>query len=63
MCRMCSGALWLLPYIAILYEPAYIIMVLVGLSCSEGSDESAKMHMFIRVPPKDQGEVRLIVEK
>ena len=39
------------------------ITVLVGLSCNEGSDELAKMRMIVRVPPKDQGEVRLIVEK
>ena len=48
---------------AILYEPAHEIAVLVGLSCNEGSDESAKMHMLVRGPPKDQGEVRLTLYK
>ena len=63
MFLVCSGALWILPYIAILYEPAHQITVLVRLSCNEGSDESAKMRVFIRVPPKAQGEVGLILEK
>ena len=53
---MCSGALWILQSIAILYEPANEITILVGLSCNEGSDEPAKMRMLVRVPPKDQGE-------
>ena len=63
MSRVCSGALWILQFIAILYESAHEITVLVGLSCNEGSDELAKMRMLVRVPPKDQGEVRLILEK
>ena len=63
MCRVCSGALWIPQSIAILYEPAHEITVLVGLSCNEGSDELTKMRMLVRVPPKDQGEVRLILEK
>ena len=45
MCRMCSGALWILKSIAILYEPANEIMVLAGLLCNEGSDEPAKIRM------------------
>ena len=65
MCRVCSSTLWIhvLKSIAILYEPAYEIKVLVGLSCNEGSDEPAKMHMLVRVPPKNQVEVRLTLEK
>ena len=63
MCRVCSGALWILQSIAILYEPAHESTVLVGLSCNEGSDKLAKMRMLVRVPPNDQGEVRLILEK
>ena len=58
MCRVCSGAIWILKSIAILYEPAHEITVLVGLSYNEGSDEPAKMCMLVGVPPKDQGEVR-----
>ena len=56
MCRVCSGALCILQSIAMLYEPAHEITILVGLSCNEGSDEPAKMRMLVRVPPKDQGE-------
>ena len=56
MCRVCSGALLILQSIAILYEPAYEITVLVGLSCNEGSDEPAKMCMLVRVPAIDRGE-------
>ena len=63
MGRVCSGALWIPDSIAILYEPAHEITVLVGLSCNDGSDELAKMRMLVRVPPKDQSEVRLILEK
>ena len=63
MCRVCSGALWILQSIAILYGPAHEVTVLVGLSCNEGSDELAKMRMLVRIPPKDQVEVRLILEK
>ena len=63
MCRVCSGALWILQSSTILYEPAHEITVLVGLSCNEVSDELAKMRMLVRVPPKDQGVVRLIHEK
>ena len=63
MCHVGSGALWILQPIAILYKPAPEITLLVGLSCTEGSDELAKMRMLNRVPPKDQGEVRLILEK
>ena len=63
MCRVCSCALWILQSFAILYEPAHEITVLVGLSCLEGSDEPGKMRMLARVPPKDQGEVRLTPEK
>ena len=65
MCRVCSGALWILQSIAILYEPAHVITVLVRLSCNEGSDEGsdelAKMRMLVRAPPKDEGQV--ILEK
>ena len=43
MCRVCSHALWILQSFAILYEPAHEIMVLVELSCNEGSDEPGKM--------------------
>ena len=63
MCRVCSGALWILQSIAILYEPAHEITVLVRLSCNEGSDEPVQMRMLARVPPKVQGEVRLTFEK
>ena len=63
MCRVCSGALWILQYNAILYEPAHEIMILVRLSCNESSDEPAKMRILARVPPKNQGEVRLTLEK
>ena len=63
MCRVCSGALWILQSIAMLYEPAHEIKILVRLSCNEGSDEPAKMRMLVRVLPKDQGEVILILEK
>ena len=56
MCRVCSGALWILQSFAILYEPTHEIRVLVGLSCNESSDEPAKMPMLARVPPKDQDE-------
>ena len=40
------------------FEPGNEIMVLVWLSCNEGSDEPVKMRMLNRVPPKDQGGVR-----
>ena len=63
MCRVCSGALWIRQSIAILFEPAHEITVCVGLSCNEGSDELAKMRMLVRVPPKNQSEVRLILAK
>ena len=63
MCRVCSGALWILQSIAILFEPAHEIAVLVGLSCNEGSDEPAKMRLLARVSTKDPGEVRLTIEK
>ena len=63
MCRVCSGALWILRSIVILHEPAHEITDFVGLSCNEGSDEPAKMHMLVRVPPKDQREGKLILEK
>ena len=63
MCRVCIGALCILQSIAILYEPANEIMILVESSCNEGSDVPAKMRMLTRVPPKDQGEVRLTLEK
>ena len=63
MCRVCSGALWILQSIAILYEPAHEITVLVGLSCNKGSDEPVQMRMLARVPPKVQGEVRSTLEK
>ena len=63
MCRVCSGALWILQSFAILYEPAHEITVLVGLSCNEGSDDAAKMRMLARVQPKDQGKVRLTLEE
>ena len=46
MCRVCSGALWILQSIAIFYEPAHEITV-VGLSCNEGSDELGKMRMLV----------------
>ena len=35
----------------------------VRLSCNEGSDKPGKMRMLVRVPPKDQDEVRLTLEK
>ena len=63
MCHVCSSALWILQSFAIFYEPAHENTVLVGLSKNEGSDEPAKMRMLARVPPKDQGEVRLTLEK
>ena len=65
MCPVCSSTLWIhvLKSISILYEPAYEIKVLVRLSYNEGSDEPAIMHMLVRVLPKDQGEVRLTLEK
>ena len=63
MCRVCSGSLWILQSIAILYGPAREVTILVGLSCNEGSDELAKMRMLVRIPPKDQVEVRIILEK
>ena len=58
----CSGALWILKSVAILYEPEHEITVPVGLSCNEGSDKLVKMRMLVRVPPNDQGELRLILE-
>ena len=48
---------------SILYELANEIMVLVVLSCNEGSDEPLKMRMLARVPTKDKGEVRLNFER
>ena len=54
MCRVCSGALWILQFIAILYEPEHEITVLSGCRA---------MRMLVRVPPKDQNEVRLTLEK
>ena len=63
MCHVCSRALWILQSFAILYEPAHEIRVLVKLSCNESLDEPAKMRMLARVPPKDQGDVRLTPEK
>ena len=62
-CCVCSGALWILQSITNLYEPAHEIAVLVGLSCYKGPDEPAKMCLLARVPPKDQDEVRLTLEK
>ena len=63
MCRVCSGALWILQFIAILYEPEHEITVLSGCRAMKAQISLGKMRMLVRVPPKDQDEVRLTLEK